>query len=362
MIQRRAFLTGLLATPLVMKAADLQACSLVFVNDRKMAKIVVRSMDLPVALPEQPRLFVLPRGMARNSQGSVIPGIKGKIEGVGSDTIRWTSKYGSVAMISFKGCASDGLNEKGLAAHMLVLDDSELEPPDGRPILPDTHWTQYVLDNFATVNEVVAAHRSGALRIAAAWASDFGYSKHLPTHLAVQDASGDSAILEHVKGKLVIHHGAEYRVMTNDPPYDEMLEKMKQFTLFGGDKPLPGDEGPEGRFARLAAYYKYLPDPATYNEAVGGALSLMRIAQVPFRDPGRVPNKGFWGAVQTNWISAADVTNDIYYVNSATVPALTWIDLKKMNLKSGAPLLYLDPHDPKIGGDGRKYLKTWKVA
>ena len=206
-MQRRSFLTALLAAPFALKVDALSACSLAFVNDRKIAKIVVRSMDLPAALPERPKFFVFPRGMARNSQGSVLPGIKARIEGVGPDTMRWTSKFGCAAMVSFDGGATDGLNEKGLAAHLLVLDETELEAPDNRMVLPDTHWAQYILDNFATVNEVVEAHRGGQFRIAAAWSTDLHYPKHLPTHLAVQDASGNSAIIEYVKGKLAVHHG-----------------------------------------------------------------------------------------------------------------------------------------------------------
>jgi penicillin V acylase-like amidase (Ntn superfamily) len=186
---------------------------------------------------------------------------------------------------------------------------------------------------------------------------DLGYPKHLPTHLTVQDTSGDSAIIEFAKGKLVIHHGPEYRVMTNDPPYDEMIELTKQYVPFGGTKPLPGDAESEDRFVRLAAY---APDPKNYTEAVAGALSLLRIAQVPFRDPVRVPDQGFWGAVQTNWVSAVDVTNSIYYVNSATVPSLFWLDLKAANLTRGAPLLYLDLHDPTVGGNALRYLKPWQ--
>ncbi len=360
-MRRRFFLTGLLAAPLALKANALSACSLAFVNDRQIAKIVVRSMDLPVALPERPKFVVFPRGMARNSQQSVIPGVKAKIEGVGTDTMRWTSKFGCAAIVSFEGGSTDGLNEKGLAAHLLVLDESQLEAPDSRPVLPDTHWAQYVLDNFATVNEVVEAHQGGNIRVAAAWSTDLGYSKHLPTHLAVQDASGDSAIIEYVKGKLVIHHGPEYRVMTNDPPYDEMVERVKQYAPFGGTKPLPGGESPEDRFVRLAAYSRYLPDPKNYSEAVAGALSLLRIAQVPFSDPARALNKDFWGACQTNWVSAADVTNGIYYVNSATVPSLFWLELKKANFQPGAPLLFLDPHDPQVGGDAQRHLRPWKA-
>jgi penicillin V acylase-like amidase (Ntn superfamily) len=359
-VQRRAVLAGLLAVPFALKASRVSACSLAFVNDRAIAKIVVRSMDLPVALPERPKFVVFPRGIARDSQVSLLPGIKAKIEGVGPDTMRWTAKYGSAAIVSFEGATTDGVNEKGLAAHVLVLDDSQLEAPDDRPVLPDTHWTQFVLDNFATVTEVVEAHRTGKFRIAAAWSADLGYPKHLPTHLTVQDTSGDSAIIEFAKGKFVIHHGPEYRVMTNDPPYDEMIELTKQYVPFGGTKPLPGDAESEDRFVRLAAYARYLPDPKNYTEAVAGALSLLRIAQVPFRDPVRVPDQGFWGAVQTNWVSAVDVTNGIYYVNSATVPSLFWLDLKAANLTRGAPLLYLDLHDSTVGGNALRYLKPWQ--
>ena len=361
LIQRRTFLAGLLAVPLAMKTGAAPACSLAFVNERKIAKIVVRSMDLPASLPERPKFFVLPRGMVRDLQKSVIPGIKAKIEGVGSDTMRWTSKYGSAAMVSFEGAATDGLNEEGLAMHLLVLDETELEPADSRPVLPDTHWGQYVLDNFATVKEAVEAYRAGKFRVAAAYAPELGYTKNLPTHLAVQDRSGDSAIIEYVKGKLVVHQGPEFRVMTNDPDYDTMLEHTKQYQEFGGTMPLPGGYEAEDRFVRLAAYMKYLPDPANYNEAIGGALSLLRIAQVPLRDPARAASQGFWGAVQTNWISAADVTNDIYYAGSSTSPSLFWLDLKKANLRPRSPLLFLDPHDPTVGGDARFHLKRWRA-
>lgn len=362
-MHRRTFLAALLATPFAVRADAVLACSRVFVNDRKIAKVVARSMDLPLSFPERPKFFVFPAGMARSSDRSVLPGIKAKIEGISDNFLRWTSRFGSTAIVSFDGAATDGLNEKGLAAHMLVLAASEHEPKDARAELPDSHWAQYVLDNFATVKEVVDAHTAGKFRIVAAYAPELGYVKPLGIHLAVEDSSGDSAIFEYIKGKLVIHHGPEYRVMTNDPPLDEMLQRMKKYKAFGGSDELPGDIEPEDRFARLAEYYKYLPDPKNYTEAVAGAMSLLRIAQVPFRDPARVEasGQGFWGAVQTNWVSAADVTNSIYYVNSATVPSLFWIELEKVDLSPQAPLVFLDPHDPKIGGDARGFLKPWKA-
>ena len=74
--------------------------------------------------------------------------------------------------------------------------------------------------------------------------------------------------------------------MTNDPPLDEMLTRMKKYKAFGGTQALPGGsmEG-KSRFARLAAYQKLLPEPRNSTQALAAALSLLRIAQIPFRDP-----------------------------------------------------------------------------
>lgn len=362
-MRRRSFIAGLSAVPLAFNVNPLHACSLVFVNDRKIAKIVVRSMDLPVSFPERPKLFVFPRGMARSSTSSVVPGIRARIEGIGSNTVRWTNRFGSVVMVGFDGAATDGLNEKGLAAHALVLTESQQEPNDTRAELPDTHWVQYVLDNFATVNDVVDAHKAGMFRVVAAWSNDLGYTKPLGIHLAVEDTSGDSAIFEYVKGNLVIHHGPEYRVMTNDPTLNEMLVRMMKFKEFGGSEALPGSVDADSRYARLMAYHKYLPDPKNYTEAVAGAMSLLRIAQIPFRDPAREPSaeEQGWGGTQTNWVSAADVTNRIYYVNSATVPSLVWLELTEMNFGPRAVVMFLDPHDSKVGGDGRRFLRRWQA-
>ncbi len=360
-MHRRSFLAGLTATPFALWADKARACSLVFVNDRKLAKIVVRSMDLPASFPERPKFLVFPRGMARDGKSSVLPGIKARLDGVGANTLGWTSLYGNAAMVGFDGGATDGLNEKGLAAHVLVLGVSQHEPPDGRPELPDALWVQYVLENFASVKDVVDAHTSGKFRVVGAWSTDLGMPQPLGLHLAVEDSSGDFAIFEYVGGKLVIHHGPEFRIMTNDPPLDEMLARIQQYKQLGGTVELPGAATPENRFARLSAYYQYLPDPADYTQAVAGAMSLLRIAQVPFRDPARVPAGGQGMAgVQTNWVSAADVTNDIYYVNSATVPSLFWLDLKTADFSPGATITFLDPHDPKIGGDAKRFLQPWQ--
>lgn len=59
-------------------------------------------------------------------------------------------------------------------------------------------------------------------------------------HLAISDSTGDSAIFEYVKGKLVIHHGKEFQVMTDSPIYDKQLAINEYWREFDGAVMLPG--------------------------------------------------------------------------------------------------------------------------
>ena len=59
-------------------------------------------------------------------------------------------------------------------------------------------------------------------------------------HLAISDASGDSAIFEYVDGRLSVHHGREYQVMTNSPFYDRQLAILDYWQQIGGLTMLPG--------------------------------------------------------------------------------------------------------------------------
>ncbi len=206
---------------------------------------------------------MFPRGITRDGKSSVLPGIKGKLDGVGSNTVRWTSRYGNAALVSFEGGAADGLNEKGLAAHVLVLGVSQHEPKDERPELADALWVQSVLENFATVKEVVDAHRSGSFRVTGAWSADLGLAQPLGLHLAVEDAGGDSAIFEYIGGKLVIHHGPEFGIMKNDPSLDEMLARMKKYKELGGNEQPPGAAAPEFRFPGSASITDICPNRRT---------------------------------------------------------------------------------------------------
>ena len=67
--------------------------------------------------------------------------------------MKWTSKYGSVIATGYDIGTCDGMNEKGLVAGLLFLPESVYYRPGAR--MGISIWTQYVLDNFATVREAV---------------------------------------------------------------------------------------------------------------------------------------------------------------------------------------------------------------
>lgn len=65
----------------------------------------------------------------------------------GPNSIQWTSKYGSVIASGYDISTTDGMNDAGLVANVLWHGKT--------PGLSLAAWAQYVLDNFATVQEAV---------------------------------------------------------------------------------------------------------------------------------------------------------------------------------------------------------------
>ena len=279
--------------------------------------LVARSMDWV----EDPgsEVWVFPRGMKRN--GASGPG-----------SLEWTSRYGS-AIVSFYGIASvDGINEKGLVANTLYLVESDYgKPVAGRPTMSIACWTQYVLDSFATVNEAVTALEKEPFTIIA---------PILPNgepgvgHMAISDPTGDSAILEYVKGRLVIHHGRQFQVMTNSPTFDEQLALDAYWKQIGGMTMLPGTNRAADRFVRASFYVTNLPQTAEPKRAVAQIFSLIRGVSVPlgFTTPDK-PN-----VASTIWRTAYDQKTRVMYFDSATSPNVFWLPLDALAFDAGSPV------------------------
>jgi penicillin V acylase-like amidase (Ntn superfamily) len=325
---------------------DANACSRILWNDNKLAVVVGRTMDWPEST--EPVITVFPRGIKRHG------GLLGSEEIIKDNPLTWISKYGSLVTTIYGLGAADGFNERGLAAHMLFLNAADFGPRN--PNKPGIHaglWAQYLLDNAATVTEALALLDDVQLVMAQARGTK------TTVHLAIEDASGDSAIIEYVGGKRLVHHGREFKIMTNDPTYDEQIDLLKQqdFSKPSSTMPLPGNVNPRDRFQRAAYYLAMLPEPKSEREAVAGVLAIARNVSVPFG----APYKGF-GIYNTEYRTVTDLTNKRYFFELTTSPNVIWAELGKFNLAPGAPVMVLNPDNISLSGEvSGKFKKAAKA-
>jgi penicillin V acylase-like amidase (Ntn superfamily) len=323
---------------------DANACSRILWNTNNHAVISGRTMDWPEST--MPILNVLPAGMERNG------GMAGPELAVKENPAKWTSTYGSLITSVYGIGTADGVNEKGLAGHMLYLKATDFGPRDAsKPGIQAGLWLQYLLDQAADVKEALALLEKVQIVMVAANGHD------ATVHLAIEDSTGDSAIIEYINGKPVVHHGKEYRLMTNDPTYEEQLALLKNqdFSKPSSDMTLPGNVKATDRFQRAAYFSAMLPEPKTEREAIASILAIARNVSVPFG----APYKGF-GIYNTEYRTAINLTARRYFFELTTSPNVLWADLTKLDLKPGAPVLTLDPDNLDLSGDVT--LKFQKAA
>ncbi len=316
-----------------------QACTRV-VHISKDGSHVVTGRNMDWFEDTESNLWLFPRGMKRDGS-------------VKENSLQWVSNYGSVVTAGFDVGTTDGLNEKGLMVNLLYLAESNFGKRDiSKPGISWAAYTQYLLDQFATVKEAVEALKDDNLQVVSSPLP--GSSAKPPTlHFSLSDATGDSAIFEHLDGKLVIHHGKQYKVMTNSPTYDQQIALNAYWETVGGDAMLPGTHRAADRFVRASFYVNQLPDPKTDRQAVANVMSVMRNASVPFgaTDPDQ-PN-----IAPTVWRSAADHVKKIYYFESTRSPNIVWVKLGELDFKPGALVNKLDlvGNYDLVGNVGNKF-------
>lgn len=302
---------------LLLIAEVAMACTRVVYLGHNQQTMTARSMDWKVDVGTN--LWILPNQVKRN-------GLAGK------NSIHWTSKYGSVVATGYDIATTDGVNEKGLAANLLWLVESEypnkMTKPN-KPTLSISLWAQYVLDNFATVAEAIQFLEKEPFIVVS---DQVPGEKRLATlHLSISDATGDSAIIEYIGGKQVIHHDRSYQVMTNSPTFDQQLALNQYWKQIGGTTMLPGTNRAADRFARASFYINAIPQKASADHALASVFSVIRNASVPFGlNTEEEPNIS-----STRWRTVVDHKRGLYFFESAVSPNVFWVDLKEINFKDG---------------------------
>lgn len=295
--------------------------------------ITARSMDWKGDIPAN--LWIFPRGVEHNGEA-------------GTTSVKWKSKYGSVITSSWDIASSDGMNEKGLVGNMLWLVETgypKFEKDKDKAGLAVSLWLQYVLDNFVTVSEAVAALRKEEFVVASAHIP--GTDIFATVHLSLSDASGDNAIFEYVKGKLVIHHDRSYVTMTNSPVFDEQLAINAYWKGIPGTVMLPGTNRATDRFARASYYIEAIPKTDNTRVAIPAVFSVIRNCSVPLG----ISSESEPNISSTRWRTVADQKNLVYYFDNVLNPNVVWVEFSKIDFSEKGQIkkLSLDKNENYAG-------------
>lgn len=309
---RTAICAAMLLSTSMLASSIAEACTRFVYLGGDDQVITGRSMDWSTDVGTN--LWVFPRGMKRSGEA-------------GPNSIEWTSKYGSVIASGFDVSTTDGMNDAGLVANVLWLVESTYPEYDQEgPGLSIAAWAQYALDNFATVQEAVDALEKEPFTIVTDNVP--GEDRLATLHLSLSDASGDSAIVEYIGGKQVIHHSRDYQVMTNSPIFEQQLALNQYWKQIGGTVFLPGTNRAADRFARASFYVNAIPKTEKPVEAIASAFSVIRNVSVPFG----ITTPDEPNISSTRWRTVSDHERKLYFFESALTPNIFWVDLNQLDL------------------------------
>jgi choloylglycine hydrolase len=271
--------------------------------------------------------------------------------------LSWTAKYGyvglNVAGLGLTHLICDGMNEKGLSIGALWLPSfTEYSPAvtNNAQALDVTHFTNWVLGNFATVTEVQAGLTGVQI-----WGNALLNAK-VPMHFSIHDASGASVVIEFLvenpQGKVQPN---TVGVLTNAPPFDWQLINIRNYvglssvdaqpiTIGGnpynppghgsGMRGVPGDSTPPSRFVRILFQKQFATQPANNTDAISQALHLLNTVDIPLGTSAakneQKPSKG--NDDYTQWVVVKALTARTFSYRTARNPTLMQINFAELDL------------------------------
>lgn len=169
----------------------------------------------------------------------------------------WTSRYNSITFNQpGKDLPLGGMNEAGLVVEELSYSPSRYTDIRDLPVVNELEWTQFQLDNYASVKEVKENLGNPAV-----------CKYFLGLHYIVMDRTGQVMVVEFLQGNIVSYSGEElpYKVLSNNS-YSNLLKYLQNFAGYGGEQQITNRAGSQERFVRVVAAIDtlsaYIPERA----------------------------------------------------------------------------------------------------
>ena len=322
------------------------ACTGISLNAANGASIVARTVEWALSDADHDTLVVFPR------QHSFVAQTPEGLNG-----LSWKGKFGFLSLGAYgEPYGPDGMNEAGLYVGMYYFPDfadfAPYDPKQAARSLSVGDMMRWMLSSFSTVAEVRAS--LAQLRVVNVEDPRFGGAA-LPFHWKVQDASGQSIVIEITDGgKIQVFEGF-MGVITNSPGYGWHLTNLRNylglspaaalpvelagqvFSPLGagtGLRGLPGDFTPPSRFVRAVALTASARPVATGEDAVFEAFRILDSFNIPVGTTGAPDRiaKDIESATQIT--TAADLDNRLFYFHTMSDRQVRMIDLKKIDFRT----------------------------
>ena len=317
---------------------EANSCTGITLTTADGANIVARTVEW--ANGESPSDYlVVPRGYAKQS---MLP--DGKRGG-----LKYTAFYGYVGLAS-EDYVIEGLNEAGLSAGLFYFPKygsyPKYDPDEKAKTISDTEFVAWILGNFETVEDVIAALSNVNVVATDARAENL--------HWRVADKYGRQIVIEYVDGLPMIYEN-KLGVLTNSPGYEWHITNLNNYiNLKAGSAEshkfgdimlnpighgsnmlgLPGDVTPPSRFVRAAFYQNSAPIMTNAQQAVEQAFIILEAMTIPigiqFSDKTKIPNI----PTATQWTSVTDTMNNKLYYTTMYNPIIRKFDLNNIDFAS----------------------------
>ncbi|WP_102348150.1 linear amide C-N hydrolase [Bacillus sp. Marseille-P3661] len=312
-------------------------CSEVIIPGDQNVRISARTMDWESNLHSA--FQVIPRGKKFisfvSAKNNLLP-----VEGMS-----WTGKYGFIG-INVYGLPLyfDGLNEKGLSAAILWLEESEFQnpSPNKNVNISFVYLLQYILSMCSTVDEVKAVINQ--FTITGLHIGELGITHGI--HLAIHDKDGKSLVIEGEKGVIKVYDN-DNGVLTNSPFFPWHLTNLRNYANLtatnvpqsnswvplgngSGMLGMPGDSTPPSRFVRLSLLRKY---SKIYNTAEAGIQQAIHLINRVTLVNGEIDNSLNHSTKNdyTQWEVFRDHINLKYYFRTNENQSIRILDLNKID-------------------------------